>query len=298
MSQPAIPSVSYKPSSNCTYSQLVNRIQGGNNQSSDQACDVSGGKTPDFYAQMTYEQQQYYQYYYTVQYYEYFKQLAQYQQAQGQSQVSDGKLDANAQAYIHQMAYAQYVTNHCNPTTNSNPYAQIVSAVNKESTNPYPVAPPLSEPTEKTEEPIGNQVVTKVAPPINQPSRDVKKGLLSLVMEYGSDSEEDEEEEAEEKIEVFKEPTGECQVVIDKMAVYVAKNGEQFEEIVKAKGDPRFDFLNETHLFYKYYKNKIRECKNGVEETKEKIPNTPKTKEKKIIGKKEILKKKQKQLID
>jgi hypothetical protein len=77
----SIPSIPYKPSANCSYSQLVNRIQGSNQTEATQA---EATKPPEAFAQMTYEQQQYYQYYYAAQYYEYYKQLAQYQQGNGQ----------------------------------------------------------------------------------------------------------------------------------------------------------------------------------------------------------------------
>jgi hypothetical protein len=60
---------------------LVNRIQGSNQTEATQA---EATKPPEAFAQMTYEQQQYYQYYYAAQYYEYYKQLAQYQQGNGQ----------------------------------------------------------------------------------------------------------------------------------------------------------------------------------------------------------------------
>lgn len=75
-----IPTVPYKPTADCAYSQLVNRIQGSQ-------VDGAGGpslqnkneaeENPQAHNQLSYEQQQYYQYYYTVQYYEYYKQLVQ-----------------------------------------------------------------------------------------------------------------------------------------------------------------------------------------------------------------------------
>ncbi|XP_046386073.1 splicing factor, suppressor of white-apricot homolog isoform X3 [Ischnura elegans] len=49
------------------------------------------------------------------------------------------------------------------------------------------------------------------------------------------------------------EPPPEMQIVIDKMASYVAKNGRDFETIVKSKGDPRFSFLETSHHFNSYY---------------------------------------------
>lgn len=47
--------------------------------------------------------------------------------------------------------------------------------------------------------------------------------------------------------------------IVDKMASYVAKNGEGFEMVVKSKGaDSRFDFLKPAHQYYPYYQSKIK----------------------------------------
>lgn len=51
-------------------------------------------------------------------------------------------------------------------------------------------------------------------------------------------------------------PAPDVQPVIDKMALYVAKNGIEFEMVVKNKCDPRFEFLNKDHLHHPYYKFK------------------------------------------
>lgn len=37
------------------------------------------------------------------------------------------------------------------------------------------------------------------------------------------------------------------------MAMYVAKNGEEFEIVVKSKRDTRFDFLHSWHTHFPYY---------------------------------------------
>lgn len=84
-------------------------------------------------------------------------------------------------------------------------------------------------------------------------------------------------------------------MIVDKMANYVSKNGTDFENIVKSKGDPRFEFLQENHEYHAYYKSKIKEYSSGGEEskekstkpeeaTKEKKESSGKVKEKKIIG--------------
>lgn len=51
-------------------------------------------------------------------------------------------------------------------------------------------------------------------------------------------------------------PSPDVQPVIDKMALYVAKNGIEFEMVVKNKCDPRFEFLNKDHLHHPYYEFK------------------------------------------
>ncbi|GBM67777.1 Splicing factor, suppressor of white-apricot [Araneus ventricosus] len=48
-------------------------------------------------------------------------------------------------------------------------------------------------------------------------------------------------------------PPPDTQPIIDKMAEYVAKNGEDFETIVKSKKDKRFDFLHPWHEYHNYY---------------------------------------------
>ncbi|XP_014467681.1 PREDICTED: splicing factor, suppressor of white-apricot homolog isoform X2 [Dinoponera quadriceps] len=52
-------------------------------------------------------------------------------------------------------------------------------------------------------------------------------------------------------------PPADMQIIIDKMASYVAKNGRDFETIVKNKGDPRFNFLELSHQYHGYYAHKL-----------------------------------------
>lgn len=52
-------------------------------------------------------------------------------------------------------------------------------------------------------------------------------------------------------------PPADIQIIIDKMASYVAKNGRDFESIVKNKGDPRFNFLELSHQYHGYYAHKL-----------------------------------------
>ena len=48
-------------------------------------------------------------------------------------------------------------------------------------------------------------------------------------------------------------PPPDLKPVVDKLADYSAKNGEEFENKIKTKGDPRFAFLSPDHLYYPYY---------------------------------------------
>ncbi|XP_075999457.1 splicing factor, suppressor of white-apricot homolog isoform X2 [Genypterus blacodes] len=51
-------------------------------------------------------------------------------------------------------------------------------------------------------------------------------------------------------------PPPDTQPVIDKLAEYVARNGIKFEASVRAKNDPRFDFLQSWNQFNPYYEFK------------------------------------------
>ncbi|CAL8134636.1 unnamed protein product [Orchesella dallaii] len=50
-------------------------------------------------------------------------------------------------------------------------------------------------------------------------------------------------------------PSTQDQLIIEKMASYVIKNGANFEVLAKTKGDPRFSFLNPSHEYHWYYLN-------------------------------------------
>lgn len=88
-------------------------------------------------------------------------------------------------------------------------------------------------------------------------------GLLGL-MHYSSGS--DSEEEVEEKVEnviIYSGliPPSELQLVIDKTAMYVAKNGVEFEATLRKKRDERFQFLDTTNEFHQYYVFKVNESR-------------------------------------
>lgn len=52
-------------------------------------------------------------------------------------------------------------------------------------------------------------------------------------------------------------PPSEIRVIIDKTANYVLKNGKDFEDILRAKNEQRFSFLQYKDPFHKYYTYKV-----------------------------------------
>lgn len=59
-------------------------------------------------------------------------------------------------------------------------------------------------------------------------------------------------------------PPPDLQPIVDKLANYVAKNGPDFESIIKAKNDPRFEFLNPWNTHYSYYQLKKQQALKAV----------------------------------
>ncbi|XP_041766180.1 protein suppressor of white apricot [Anopheles merus] len=120
------------------------------------------------------------------------------------------------------------------------------------------------------------------------PSVEIKKvstGLAGLV-QYDSDSGDSEEDGTNEKEPVVQHQPGKrespkkvkelppfkgvvpavtIQHVIDRTAIYVAKNGYSFEEALRAKNDARFVFLNQAHEYYPYYAYRVRQRMNAGE---------------------------------
>ncbi|XP_060534171.1 splicing factor, suppressor of white-apricot homolog [Cylas formicarius] len=273
----SIPTVPYKPSANCTYSQLVSRIQGVGGTGQPEPAPHSN----EYNLQLTLEQQQYYQYYYLQQYYEYWRSVTQQGENGGHYAglpLEFHQLDPNMQNYIHQMAYSQYA-HHCRQqlqkaSAGSNSYAQIVSNLNKDGLNHFsnsvPHLPADTSSPKPDQRPIEEKVEQVSDGKVDGDNTQVKgeKSLLSLAAAYGSSSEsdsehsgEDETTETEDNSKCYKSPEGDAKIVIDKMADYVSKNGEQFEDIIRAKSDPRFEFLNDAHEYNAYYRAKVRESK-------------------------------------
>jgi len=60
-------------------------------------------------------------------------------------------------------------------------------------------------------------------------------------------------------------PPPDLQPIVDKLAIYVAKNGPDFESIIIAKNDPRFDFLDPWNTHHSYYKLKKQEAERQLQ---------------------------------
>ncbi|XP_048521985.1 serine/arginine repetitive matrix protein 2 isoform X2 [Dendroctonus ponderosae] len=231
--------------------------------------------------QMTLEQQ-YHQYYYVQQFYEYWRHsvINSEQGAAYAGLPADfSRLDPNMQSYIHHLAWGHFVEQHKQvqdtqqpaASADNNSYAQIVSNLNKDNVNPYSANVPLLPPIEPAKEEPKNTAENE--------------GLLSLAAAYGSGSDSDTSgsESDEESAEACSMPPTDMQTVIDKMAEYVSKNGEQFEAIIKQKQDHRFVFLNNDHKYHRYYKSKLESLSNKAKAPQLKNP-APKPKQKKPIA--------------
>lgn len=130
-------------------------------------------------------------------------------------------------------------------------YNQQSNAVVPEPSKVTVVQQQVAQPVVQPE----SAVVGQVQPSVSVP----KQPLFALAQYSGSESENDDEEESGGAHAVVI-PPAETQQIIDKMASYVTKNGSDFEAIVSSKGDPRFVFLQPTHVFHPYYKYKLKEC--------------------------------------
>ncbi|XP_058963953.1 splicing factor, suppressor of white-apricot homolog isoform X2 [Pocillopora verrucosa] len=64
-------------------------------------------------------------------------------------------------------------------------------------------------------------------------------------------------------------PPPDLQPIVDKLANYVAKNGPDFEEIIKAKNDPRFEFLNPWNSHYSYFQLKKQQAVEAARQRRE-----------------------------
>ncbi|XP_063368734.1 protein suppressor of white apricot [Cydia amplana] len=100
---------------------------------------------------------------------------------------------------------------------------------------------------------------------------------LSLMKNYNTDSDSDASDydssssDSKDKPLIITPPE-DVQVVIDKMAAYVARNGDEFAEIVRAKNDPRFTFLEPDHIYHPYYMRLMQQKRGGANGTGKEEP--------------------------
>ncbi|KYM87292.1 Protein suppressor of white apricot [Atta colombica] len=178
---PSIPSIQYKPSADCAYSMLVNKITGKPPPS----------KTP------------------------------QGLDATMQSMSSTG--------YYHTMPPQGYSY----PTPMQYSHGPVIYGSNGQMQSPSQLSMPIMP---------NDTVTSQTSSPKETPTPLVPYGIpAQKPLSRPS----------------FIVPPADVQIIIDKMASYVAKNGRDFEMIVKNKGDPRFNFLELSHQYHGYYAHKL-----------------------------------------
>ncbi|VVC97798.1 unnamed protein product [Leptidea sinapis] len=143
-------------------------------------------------------------------------------------------------------------------------YNQTEQAVNMMEYNQY--AAYYKQYMSQTTEQAQQVVEPSNKPPSMAPS---KSTGLSLMKNYNTDSDsdlsdfDDTSSEENKRKPVITIPPDDVKLVIDKMAAYVARNGDEFADIVRAKNDPRFTFLDPGNVYHPFYKKLMQE-KRGV----------------------------------
>lgn len=44
---------------------------------------------------------------------------------------------------------------------------------------------------------------------------------------------------------------------MDRLAEYVARNGDAFEDVVRTRKDPLYQFIEPSHEYYAYYRQRV-----------------------------------------
>ncbi|XP_074097235.1 suppressor of white-apricot isoform X1 [Cotesia typhae] len=180
---PSIPSIQYKPSADCAYSMLVNKITGKPPQS----------KNPPFSPELP----------------------------------------------AQQVPPSEYC-----PPVSSQSYAAYPLTPQQ-----YSHGPVIYGPNGQAQQP--SMALMSTAPVPDTPSTLVIKESPAPLVPYGPTPPKPLSRPS------FIVPPADVQIIIDKMASYVAKNGRDFEAIVKVKGDARFNFLELSHQYHGYYAHKL-----------------------------------------
>ncbi|CAK9805180.1 Protein suppressor of white apricot [Anthophora quadrimaculata] len=215
---PSIPSIQYKPSADCAYSMLVNKITGKPPPS----------KIPTQHVESTIQSSASTGYYHPV-------------LGQGYGSYSGTGVPA-AVATAAAAAATVSVTS-------------TVTAMAAATTAPvqYSHGPVIYGPNgqiQSTLQITAMNVLSAANEPITPHINESSTSQPSLVP-YGSTPQKQLSRPS------FIVPPADVQIIIDKMASYVAKNGRDFEAIVKNKGDPRFNFLELSHQYHGYYAHKL-----------------------------------------
>ncbi|KAK2587323.1 hypothetical protein KPH14_003041 [Odynerus spinipes] len=183
---PSIPSIQYKPSADCAYSMLVNKI--------------TGKPPPPRIPQL----------------------------------LDVGVPQMQTTGYYHPVVPQTYTPYTATPLQYS--HGPVIYGPNGQIQSP-PQIPVPAVPVVPSEETTTQTTITKETPCPLVPYGPTPPKTLSRPS--------------------FIVPPADVQIIIDKMASYVAKNGRDFEAIVKNKGDPRFNFLELSHQYHGYYAHKL-----------------------------------------
>lgn len=152
-------------------------------------------------------------------------------------------------------------------------YTQLISKIKGVPINTAEDLERLNTPS-PTPEPANGHAATQTAPKTGVEVKKISSALM-LAQCYGSGSDTDHDDDSElpkagddsqssqSNADSSPVPAGiQCpppdhRVIIDKTAAYVLKNGKDFEQILRAKDETRFSFLNYTDPFHKYYIFKV-----------------------------------------
>lgn len=112
------------------------------------------------------------------------------------------------------------------------------------------------------------QIVTSLIGKIPQPEKAPEKSEPEVKPAASEPTQRAQDQPKQSKWSILPPPPPELEVIIDKLAVYVAKNGDEFEKQVKKRNDERFSFLNPGDVHHAHY---IRRKVHYIEEERKKF---------------------------
>lgn len=134
-------------------------------------------------------------------------------------------------------------------------YTQLISKITKA---------PIAEIEKQMQQESDAQKKAAAASSSGAPEISKKPSGLTGLVHYSSDSESEDEDESIAKYSGLIPPS-DLQLVIDKTAIYVAKNGTDFEATLRKKQDARFEFLDAANEFHEYYIFKVNESRGTTQ---------------------------------